>query len=248
MSKQIKRGSSLKDLSTINGAVAIIPAAGIGQRMNAEVPKQYLKIGERSVLGLTLDRFLQFSPIEVVVLVTSPSDNYYEKLREIENEKIVVIDGGAERSDSVNNALSFLFDCGLPDNTPVMIHDAARPCVTESDIQKLYDHFQETGSACFLAAPVVDTVHQVDDKLNVDGVVDRDCIVKALTPQIAHFIDFKNSLDTAIAKKLPITDDVSSLKASGIEVQAVLGRVDNIKVTRQEDLALAAFYLQQQSE
>ena len=237
----------MRDLSELKGAVAIIPAAGTGKRVNAELPKQYLKIGDRSILGLTLDRFLGYEPIDVVVLVISPSDAWYENLREIENEKIIVIEGGEERSDSINNALSFLYDCGLSDDVPVMIHDAARPCITEKDIDKLFVTYKQSRAGCFLAAPVVDTIHQVNQDKQVSGQVDRSCIVRALTPQIARFIDFKSSLDDAIANKLDITDDVSSLQLAGHKVTAVMGRADNIKITTAEDLALAEFYLQQQN-
>ncbi|TQV71582.1 2-C-methyl-D-erythritol 4-phosphate cytidylyltransferase [Aliikangiella marina] len=236
----------MRDLSTLTGIVAIIPAAGIGERMNAEIPKQYLKIGERTVLGLTLERFLNYEPVEIIVLVTSPSDTHYDNLRDIENEKIVVIDGGEERADSVSNAISFLYDSGLPDDTPVLIHDAARPCVTSTDIEKLCNHFRNTNKACFLAAPVVDTIHQVDEDATVNGFIDRRNVVRALTPQLAKFIELKNSLEEAKAKKLSVTDEVSALKHAGHSVDAVIGRPDNIKITTPEDLRLAAFFLDNQ--
>ena len=235
------------DISQIKGAVAIIPAAGIGERMNADKPKQYLKINGRSVLGLTLDKFLSFDPVEVIVIVISPNDKYFQHLANIENDKIIVIDGGDERVDSVHNALRYLFDNGLPDDTPVMIHDAARPCITHEDIEKLYLAYQKFNKACFLASPVIDTLHQVDDEQHVEKPVDRRNIVRALTPQIGKFIDLNEAIKTADEQKLPVTDDVSALLAAGHNVQVVFGRADNIKITHPDDLALAEFYLSKQN-
>jgi 2-C-methyl-D-erythritol 4-phosphate cytidylyltransferase len=234
------------DLSTIKGTVAIIPAAGIGERVGANKPKQYLTIGGRTILGLTLDKFLNFDPVELVVIVVSPNDQYLANLRYIENAKIVVIDGGNERVESVNNALSYLFDNGLPDDTAVMIHDAARPCVTHEDMVRLIETFNQNQKACFLALPVADTLQQLDDEQRVLGPLDRRNIVRALTPQMARFADFKHAVESAVINKLPITDDVSALVAAGQDVQMVIGRADNIKITVADDLALAEFYLRQQ--
>ena len=236
------------DFSTIKGTVAIIPAAGIGERVGADRPKQYLKIGDRTILGLTLDQFLSFDPIEVVVVVVSPNDQYLQHLRCIENKKIVIIDGGDERVNSVNNALSYLYDNGLADDTPVMIHDAARPCITHEDLKRLTVIYEETGKACFLAAPVNDTLQQVDDEQHVIKTLDRKNIVRAFTPQLARFADLKSAIDKVINEKLPVTDDVSALVAAGHEVKMVIGRADNIKITVADDLALAEFFLQRQQK
>jgi len=236
------------DLSTIKGAVAIIPAAGIGERMKASKPKQYLKVGDRTILGITLDKFLSYDSVELVVLVISPSDQYFQDLRYIDHEKIVVIDGCDERVGSVHNALTFLFDNGLPDNTAILVHDAARPCVTHSDIDKVYHSFKQSNKPAFLAVPVVDTLHKIDDNQHVEGPVDRSDLVRALTPQVSAFIDLHNAIKSAIENKLPVTDDISALKLAGHEVEVVFGRNDNIKITEPDDLALAEFYIERQKD
>lgn len=238
----------LNDLSNIDGVVAIIPAAGTGQRMGTDIPKQFLKIGDRTVLGLTLDNFLAIDAVQKVIVVAHPNDQYLKELSQIEHEKIIVIDGGSERINSVNNALNYLYDNGLSDKTPVMVHDAARVCITETDINRLINHYYHSGNACFLAKPITDSLHQVNDSQKVLAPVEREHLVKALTPQMASFIDLKAALEKALEKRLLATDDVSALTAAGYDVDYIIGRHDNIKITHPDDLELAAFYLEKQQQ
>ncbi|MET1254164.1 2-C-methyl-D-erythritol 4-phosphate cytidylyltransferase [Aliikangiella maris] len=235
-----------RDLSKLKGCVAVIPAAGVGKRMQSKLPKQYLKIKDRSILGITLDKFLSFSPVKLIVLVVSSHDTLYKNLREIENEKIIIIDGGDERIHSVYNALCYLYDNGLADKTPVMVHDAVRPCVSHQDLQKLLDAFKSSQQPCLLTAPVVDTLQSVNADQQIESLVDRSKIVRALTPQMAQFIQLKKSIESVIDNKTLITDEVSALCLNGYQVNAVTGQSDNIKITHPDDLALAEFYLEQQ--
>ncbi|TQV80303.1 2-C-methyl-D-erythritol 4-phosphate cytidylyltransferase [Aliikangiella coralliicola] len=232
-----------QDLSSVSGVVAIVPAAGVGSRMGTDVPKQYLKLNNKTILDITLDKLLKFEPISLVVLVISPQDSHYTKLENIEHKNIVVIEGGEERSNSVHNALRYLFDSGLADDVPVMVHDAARPCITHEDLEKLYQSFQADQQACLLAAPVIDTLQSITPEKQVVNVVERDHLVRAFTPQMARFIDLNNSLGKAIDNRNMVTDEVSALTLSGHPVRVVLGRSDNIKITNTEDLPLAEFYL-----
>lgn len=238
----------INDLSNIDGVVAVIPAAGIGQRMGADTPKQFLKIGNRSVLGLTLDRFLSVNAIQLIIIVAHPNDEQLKELSHIEDEKVIIIDGGVERINSVNNALNYLYDNGLAEKVPVMVHDAARVCITETDINRLIDHFYHSGNACFLAEPVTDSLHKVDDNQQILTTIKREHLVKALTPQMASFIDLKTALDKALENKLIVTDDVAALSSAGYDVDYIIGRHDNIKITYPDDLALAAFYLEKQKQ
>ncbi len=238
---------TVNDFSEVNGIVAIIPAAGIGQRMNATLPKQYLKINDKTILEITLEKFLSFAQIELVVIAISPEDTHIDLIPAASHEKVILIDGGNERASSVNNAFQFLADHGLPDNSAVMVHDAARPCITLEDLERLSAHYELQKKACFLAAPVIDTLHQVNKQKQVTGCVNRDLLIRAMTPQMACFSALKSSLESAIIDKKIITDEVSALIAAGHSVDAVVGRSDNIKVTTPDDLDLAGFYLNQQA-
>ena len=238
----------LKDLSSLKGTVAIIAAAGTGSRMQSDIPKQYLKINRQTILDITLNRFLEFKPVELVVLVVSPQDNYFKHLENCEHKKLIIIEGGETRADSVLNAMRFLLDSGLNKDTPVMVHDAARPCITIEDLEKLSNYYQKNQVPCLLVSPVVDTLQSIDNNGCIKGVMDRDKLVRAFTPQMASFVDLKRSLKLAVEKKLTFTDEASALVSAGHLVKFVVGRSDNIKVTHSEDLPLVEFYLKKQND
>lgn len=232
-----------KELSSIQGVVVIIPAAGIGRRMASSTPKQYLKIDNKSILEITINQFLSFEPVELVVVVVSANDSIIETIDGIDNKKIILIEGGDERVNSVNNALCFLSDNELADDVAVMVHDAARPCITHGDLNELLSEFNISRQPCFLASSITDTVQKIDKSRQVTSTVNRDDLVKALTPQMARNIDLKNALDAAIKEKRLVTDEVSALVEMGLSVHAVKGRSDNIKITSPSDLGLAEYYL-----
>ncbi|MCW8876424.1 MAG: 2-C-methyl-D-erythritol 4-phosphate cytidylyltransferase [Kangiellaceae bacterium] len=227
------------ELSTFTGVVAIIPAAGTGARMGAQCPKQYLKINEQTILEITLQKFIDFDRVELIVLVVSPEDKECYQVELANHTQVVIIEGGETRAHSVNNALKFLYDEGLPDEVPVMVHDVARPCVDEADLDKLVEFHQQEDEACLLVAPVVDTVHQTNKDSYISGLVDRNSFVKALTPQMAKFIDLKYSVKSALKDGHEVTDEASALFRAGYKVKTIKGRGDNIKITRPEDLILA---------
>ncbi|MGX5173811.1 2-C-methyl-D-erythritol 4-phosphate cytidylyltransferase [Aliikangiella sp. IMCC44653] len=231
------------DFSEVTNNVVIIPAAGIGSRMNSQVPKQYLQINGEFILDITLNKFLSRADVAKVVLVISAQDQHYTNLKSLNNDKIEVIEGGEQRVNSVFNALKFLYDNGLPDDTPVLVHDAARPCILTADLDKLIDYFKQHQAPCFLGAAVNDTLQQVNDVGQVVKRLDRSHIVKAFTPQMASFIDLKNALKKAREDGVFVTDEVSALSYSGHQVNLVSGSASNIKITLNEDLALAQHYL-----
>jgi len=231
--------SMMIDLSNVTGCIAIIPAAGIGKRFNDKVAKQYQTINDKKILDITLDLFLNSSRIEKVLLIVSPEDEQFKKLDSIYHEKIIVIDGGQERHFSVNNGLKYLYDNGMPDDKPVLIHDAVRPCLSEKDLNSLIDYFDEHKKACFLAEKVIDSLKKVDENDQVIKSVEREELVHALTPQMASFIDLKKALYQVIKSGITITDDVSALTGNDIDVFAVFAKDLNPKVTLKKDLELA---------
>jgi 2-C-methyl-D-erythritol 4-phosphate cytidylyltransferase len=238
----------IKDLSKIKGMVAIVPGAGVGSRMQSDIPKQYLKIKDRSILGLTLNKLLSYKPIELVVLVVSPDDNHYQGLKDIDSDNIIIIEGGQERIHSVNNAIRYLYDNGLADDTPVMVHDAARPCLLHKDLEKLTAQYNKSQLPCMLVAPVVDSLQKVNQENQVESRVSRDALVRVLTPQMAKFIDIKEALKKSLDNAQLFTDEVSALTYAGQTVDVVYASNGNIKITRPEDLPIAEFFLEQEKE
>lgn len=231
------------DLSSVTGRVVIIPAAGIGKRFGEKTPKQYQKIEEQMVLDITLDIFLSSTKINKVILVISPNDCLFKTLNALTHDKLIVIEGGEERDVSVNNALRYCFDNGLADSTPLLVHDAVRPCLSERDLNRLIEYFDQHGQACLLVEKISDSVKKISQGSTVLSSVNRDDLVLALTPQMATFIELKNAFSTALKEKIKLTDEVGALTNNGIQVDAVIAHDINLKITQKRDLELTKIIL-----
>lgn len=215
--------------------VAIIPASGIGSRMNAPLPKQYLKLLGKTILEHTLSIFLNHSQIEKVVVAVSKDDPYYAEIALLKHPKVQTVFGGETRAHSVFNALQT-----LDDNVWALVHDAARPCLKQSDLNKLLQICDENGA--ILATPAVDTMKRACGQV-IQFTEERSTLWHALTPQLFRADLLKNALKSAFEKNLTITDEASAMEHLGYTPLLVAGRSDNLKITRPEDLALAEFYL-----
>jgi len=227
------------ELSKIEKNIVIIPAAGFGKRFGSDIPKQYHKVNGTMILDITLDIFLRSALFEKIVLIVSPNDCFYKELNNIVNEKLIVIDGGQERQHSVNNGLRYLFDNGLPDSTPVLVHDAVRPCLSDFDLKLLLEEFESSKQPCFLAEKISDSLKKIDLDNNVIESISRDNMVHALTPQMAKFIDLKHAISNIIKNDIHVTDEVTALIDYDLPVKAVMAHHPNPKITIEKDLALA---------
>lgn len=228
----------------LNRFWAVVPAAGAGRRMASRVPKQYLNLGGRSVIEHTLERLLDAAVFEEIVVAVSPGDEYWPELPLAAHERIHRVDGGRERADSVLNGLRMLLGVAGRDDW-VLVHDAARPCLTREDIIKLINELGDDPVGGILALPVHDTLKRVGDS-HIEDTVDRSRIWRAFTPQMFRLGALHDALDTAIRNGRPVTDEASAIEYDGCQPRIVEGRSDNIKITRPEDLPLAGFYLEQQ--
>jgi 2-C-methyl-D-erythritol 4-phosphate cytidylyltransferase len=222
---------------------AIVPAAGVGKRMNADRPKQYLDLAGRVVIEHTLSRLLQAGVFSAISVAISEEDPYWPELALSKHEKIITASGGKERADSVLSGLKSIGD-NANDDDWVLVHDAARPCLTSEDILKLIDVLKNDEVGGILALSSHDTLKNVDGD-RILGTLDRRHIWRALTPQMFRFGMLKAALE-ATAGDPRITDEASALETQGFVPKIVEGRPDNIKITRPEDLALAQFYLEHQ--
>lgn len=225
--------------------VVIVPAAGVGKRMLAACPKQYLKINDQSILTHTANRLLSHPRIAKIFIVVSDEDGYFAQTELADNINIIRVSGGKERVDSVLNGLHAIDVEKYP---WVLVHDAARPCITHHDIDKIIEQCITNNCGGLLAAQVVDTIKQNSKtQLNTVGrTIDRSSLWHALTPQMYKTVELKQAIAQALEKNLEITDESSAIELSGLPSLLVLGRRDNIKITRPEDIALATFYLAQQ--
>lgn len=225
--------------------VVIVPAAGVGKRMLASCPKQYLEINNQSILARSTSLLLSHPKIAKVIIVLSDDDEYFTQTGLAEKSDIIRVSGGKERVDSVLNGLHAIDVERYP---WVLVHDAARPCVTHGDIDKLIDQCMVNDCGGLLAAQVVDTMKQCNQEhpSTVGSTIDRSNLWHAYTPQMYKTIELTQAIEQALAQGKEITDESSAIEFAGLPSLLVLGRRDNIKITRPEDLVLATFYLDQQ--
>lgn len=223
------------------GMTAVVPAAGVGKRMGSTVPKQYLKLAGKTVLEHSLARLLAHDAIERVVVAVSPEDQWFASLSLAEDPRVLRVDGGRERADSVLNALAVVT------SERVLVHDAARPCLAYGDLDALLAAAQQPQGA-ILACRVRDTMKRGNGRGAIAESVSRDELWHALTPQCFVTEELRQALADALAKGLAVTDEASAMELAGVHPLLVEGRADNIKITRPEDLALAGFFLQQLKE
>ena len=224
----------------------IIPAAGVGRRMGSDTPKQYLLLDERTVVEHTLSVFDSHPAISEVIIAISENDEYWSSLNIALSKPLHVVDGGKERCDSVLNALTFLQKRANADDW-VLVHDAARPCLRTEDLNLLLEKCQSHAVGGILAVPVRDTMKRSDAN-TIKETVDRENLWHALTPQMFRFKLLKDALESALKKNNIITDEASAIELAGYQPLLVEGHADNIKITRPEDLTLAAFFIDQQKE
>lgn len=216
--------------------IAIIPASGVGSRMNAPLPKQYLRLQDKTILEHTLAPFIAHPMIQQVIVAVAKEDPFYPQLEILKHPKIQIVFGGETRAHSVLNALMT-----ADENSWALVHDAARPCLKRSDLDKILQIEDEQGA--ILAIPAVDTIKRTLDGKQIEHTEDRSTLWLALTPQFFPTVPLKSAIQSAFAKGQTITDEASAMELAGYRPHLVAGRSDNLKITRPEDLALAEFYL-----
>ncbi|MDM5133133.1 2-C-methyl-D-erythritol 4-phosphate cytidylyltransferase [Aeromonas piscicola] len=222
------------------GLTAIVPAAGIGSRMGADCPKQYLQLAGQTILEHTLGALLSHPAIARVIVALAPHDRWFDALPVAADPRVLRVEGGAERAFSVLNALH------VAEGGWVLVHDAARPCLTHGDLDRLIATAIQCGGA-ILGSRVRDTMKRSDAMGNILGTVDREQLWHALTPQMFPTHTLLRALEEGLALGATITDEASAMERAGFTVRMVEGRADNIKVTRPEDLSLAGLFLSQQA-
>ncbi|MES9976850.1 2-C-methyl-D-erythritol 4-phosphate cytidylyltransferase [Candidatus Thiodiazotropha sp. LNASS1] len=220
----------------------VVPAAGVGQRMGAQIPKQYLSIAGRRVIDHTLERFLRHPQIAGIYLALSAHDGLWEECEFADDARICRVEGGEQRCHSVLNALRALkYQAAVEDW--VLVHDAARPCLSRKDLDHLIDTLINHPVGGLLGVPVHDTLKSVNAEGNVEGTVSREGLWHALTPQMFRIGILYQALESAVHKGALVTDDASAVELAGFQPKMVEGDAGNIKITRPEDLQLAADYL-----
>lgn len=214
----------------------VIPAAGIGSRMRADRPKQYLQLAGRTILEHTLDCFLDHPRLKGLVLSLAADDPFWPALPCATDPRIQRVEGGAERADSVLAGLLRLVELGAQEGDWVLVHDAARPNLARSDLDRLLAELADDPVGGLLAVPARDTLKRIGADGRVAETVDRSLIWQAYTPQMFHFAALQRALADALVAGVAVTDEASALEWAGQAPKLVEGRADNLKITRPEDL------------
>lgn len=224
---------------------AVVPAAGRGARMDTGVPKQYLRLGDRTVIEHALAPLLAYPEIEAVCVVLDPGDAHWAKLAIANDPVIRTAVGGASRAASVSAGLAALDEAA--DDDLVLVHDAARPCLRGDDLDSLVRAARRARHGALLAVPARDTLKQVADH-RVTATLDRAGIWQAQTPQVFRYAVLRDALaDAADANATSdITDEASAIERLGGQPTVVAGHGDNIKVTWLDDLPMAEASLRAQ--
>lgn len=224
---------------------AVVPAAGVGQRIGADVPKQYLDLAGRPVIDYAVRVFLDHPRIEGVVVALDPEDAHWQRTALSGHPAIRLANGGTERCHSVLNALDVLSEQAQDDDW-VLVHDAARPCLRASDLDRLIQAVVDHPVGGLLGIPVRDTMKEVGAGRGVLRTVPRDRLWHAFTPQMFRLCLLRRALRDALDQGRLVTDDASAVELMGLSPLLVEGHADNIKITHPTDLPLARFHLEQQ--
>ena len=219
---------------------AIVPAAGSGSRFGAEKPKQYLDLLGRPLIFHTLAALCACPDIERVWVVLAPDDPWWPRYdwSELGAKLETVRCGGATRAESVTNGLQAAAMVASDDDW-VLVHDAARPCISPAMLDALFDELANDPVGGILAVPVADTLKRADVEQRVAATEPRDGLWQAQTPQMFRY----GLLCDALQKCSNVTDEAGAVEALGLKPKLVRGDATNLKVTYPADLPLAAMIL-----
>ncbi|WWO95646.1 MAG: 2-C-methyl-D-erythritol 4-phosphate cytidylyltransferase [Candidatus Dasytiphilus stammeri] len=229
---------------------AIIPAAGLGRRMQSSCPKQYLPIGSKSILEHAISVLVEHPAIQHIIIVINCEDHWFEFLPIVNNIRISTTLGKRTRSQSV---LAGLQAIEHPTDW-ILIHDAVRPCLDRQDVDQLLKitnpngkvgHCSQVGG--ILVNPVCDTIKcSIEEQSIISHTIERKNLWHALTPQLFPFKLFHSCLLRTLELGIELTDDSSALEYCGYHPTLIVGHRNNIKVTYPEDLTIASVYLEEQ--
>jgi 2-C-methyl-D-erythritol 4-phosphate cytidylyltransferase len=222
---------------------ALVPAAGFGARMGHEIPKQYLPLAGQPMIAHALNTLCSCPEISMVFVVLAPDDTMFHTYdwSRFGDKLQPLFCGGQRRSDTVLNGL--IASEMEPDDW-VLVHDAARPCLTQAHLAKLIAELRDDAVGGILAVPVADTLKRADDNGRIALTEDRAGLWQAQTPQM-----FRAGLLTqALQHPRSFTDEASALEALGLHPKLVLSEPANFKVTYPQDLLLAELLLTQQGK
>lgn len=222
--------------------LALLPAAGAGSRMGSERPKQYMLLHGEPLIAHTLRALAREPRITSLVVVVAPDDVYWSTYdwSEWQGRLRTLRCGGETRAQSVINGLNAIGE-DTDENTWVLVHDAARPCLPGDALARLIDGVQNDPVGGLLAVPVADTLKRVGATQRVAATVPRQGLWQAQTPQMFRYGMLKRAL---LAAGADITDEASAIEKLGMSPLLIEADNRNLKITRPHDLQLASQILE----
>ncbi|MFC2506013.1 MAG: 2-C-methyl-D-erythritol 4-phosphate cytidylyltransferase [Kingella sp. (in: b-proteobacteria)] len=226
--------------------IVLIPAAGVGHRFGAMLPKQYSLILDKPMLQHTLDVFAHNARIWKIIVIVSPQDDWFEsKIRLSENAYLLRI-GGETRAQTVANGVNYLLEKHIiNDEDMILVHDAARCCLSQELLNRLLNALPTAQYGALLAVPVADTMKRQNAKQCATETVSREGLWQAQTPQAFQAALLQYALQESDLNK--ITDESSAVESLGFAPLLVFGDSRNIKLTHPEDAMLAEYFLSTQT-
>ena len=227
----------------------IVPAAGAGRRMGQRMPKQYLPLADGNVVSHALAPFDRNPLIQSIVVVLTPHDPYWTQHAPAIAKPLQLVDGGATRGESVLNGLNVLRRVA-GENDWVLVHDAARPCLVDADLEKLLLSLHADDVGGLLAAPLQESLKTAADTdsdgvLRVQSSFGREGIWRAVTPQMYRFGLLRRAMANCVAAGVDVVDEAYAMEKAGHYPRIVEGRSDNIAVAFPADLTLAEAILRE---
>lgn len=221
---------------------AVVPAAGRGARFGAPLPKQYMAAAGRPLIAYTLDALAAHPAVAGLMVVLSENDPDWPGWRAVAGKPILTTVGGDSRAASVLAGVLALPDSVRSDDF-VLVHDAARPNLGPTDLDRLLETGRNDPVGAILAAPVRDTLKRAGDDGGIDGTEPRERLWRALTPQLFRRHQLVRGLQEAAAAGVEITDEAMAMERLGLRPLLVEGAEDNFKITTPADLARFEFEL-----
>lgn len=223
---------------------AVVPAAGRGRRAGGASPKQYAVLAGRPLLHWTLDALLPHPAVAGVMLVLAGDDRHWPATGYVPpaGKSVLTCIGGVDRAASVGAGLLALAD-RVKVSDWVLVHDAARPCLTQVELDALLSAAADHPVGALLALPVADTLKRGNEREEAIATVPRQQVWRAQTPQLFRYGELRAALDAAVRDGATITDEASALERLGRYPLLVPGAVRNLKVTVADDFALAEWWL-----
>ena len=224
----------------------IVPAAGVGQRMDINRPKQYIEVAGKYIIEHSLAPLLQCKTVNAIVVALRENDKHWQRTSISDNPRISVCKGGSSRAQSVRNALAQL---KADAEDWVVVHDAVRPCLKNDILEEFIKFNWSNPVGVILAVAITDSIKRVQrapvrSGLGIVDTLSRDdLLVRAATPQMFRYRVLCDALDKALADEIDIADEAAAMMHANHEVDVLLGDAQNIKITYREDLEYARRWL-----